>query len=147
MHSLKGLSATVGAVSISGLSRILETAALNRNVDKMKCLLPVLMDEMEVAEQELASVTAIKKQIKEEKGTESPDPEELTFLIKLLMEVMKKFDFDEADRLAGKLRMDFYEGVYQEDVERLLDAVRDLDDKKAVEIGQKILCDIEENEV
>lgn len=147
VHSLKGLSATVGAVSISGLSRILETAAWNRNVDKMKCLLPVLMDEMEVAEQELASVTAIKKQIKEEKGTESPDPEELTFLIKLLMEAMKKFDFDEADRLAGKLRMDFYEGVYQEDVERLLDAVRDLDDKKAVEIGQKILCDIEENEV
>lgn len=147
VHSLKGLSATVGAVSISGLSRILETAARNRNVDKMKCLLPVLMDEMEVAEQELASVTAIKKQINEEKGTESPDPEELTFLIKLLMEAMKKFDFDEADRLAGKLRMDFYEGVYQEDVERLLDAVRDLDDKKAVEIGQKILCDIEENEV
>ena len=147
VHSLKGLSATVGAVSISGLSRILETAARNRNVDKMKCLLPVLMDEMEVAEQELASVTAIKKQINEEKGTESPDPEELTFLIKLLMEAMKKFDFDEADRLAGKLRMDFHEGVYQENVERLLDAVRDLDDKKAVEIGQKILCDIEENEV
>lgn len=147
VHSLKGLSATVGAVSISGLSRILETAARNQNVDKMKRLLPVLMDEMEVAEQELASVTAIKKQTKEEKGTESPDPEELTFLIKLLMEAMKKFDFDEADRLAGKLRMDFYEGVYQEDVERLLDAVRDLDDKKAVEIGQKILCDIEENEV
>ena len=113
----------------------------------MKCLLPVLMDEMEVAEQELASVTAIKKQINEEKGTESPDPEELTFLIKLLMEAMKKFDFDEADRLAGKLRMDFHEGVYQENVEKLLDAVRDLDDKKAVEIGQKILCDIEEKEV
>ena len=147
VHSLKGLSATVGAVSISGLSRILETAARNRNVDKMKCLLPVLMDEMEVAEQELASVTAIKKQINEEKGTESPDPEELTFLIKLLMEAMKKFDFDEADRLAGKLRMDFHEGVYQENVEKLLDAVRDLDDKKAVEIGQKILCDIEEKEV
>ncbi len=147
VHSLKGLSATVGAVSISGLSRILETAARNRNVDKMKRLLPVLMDEMEVAEQELASVTAIKKQTNEEKGTESPDPEELTFLIKLLMEAMKKFDFDEADRLAGKLRMDFHEGVYQENVERLLDAVRDLDDKKAVEIGQKILCDIEENEV
>ena len=47
VHSLKSSAATVGAILLSKLARLLEEAAANENVDRLRRLHPVLMEEID----------------------------------------------------------------------------------------------------
>ena len=47
VHALKGTAATVGALLLSKLARILEVAAANGEIKKIHCLQPILLEEIE----------------------------------------------------------------------------------------------------
>lgn len=138
-HALKSLAASVGAMTIFGLARVTELAARENDVGKVKQVLPLLIEEMQQMETELAV------QFPEEERLLCEDREQLLLLVRLLVDAMRSLDFDEADRLEEKLGSYRYPEQIQEPVNRIQKAVRHLDDRTAVEIGTRLIQVIEED--
>lgn len=138
-HALKSLAASVGAMTIFGLARVTELAARENDVGKVKQVLPLLIEEMQQMETELAV------QFPEEERLLCEDREQLLLLVRLLVDAMRSLDFDEADRLEEKLGSYRYPEQIQEPVNQIQKAVRHLDDRTAVEIGTRLIQVIEED--
>ena len=132
VHSLKGLTAAAGALTISSLSKVIETAARDGNIDRIKMLLPVLLEEIEWGENDLAMLFQETKQIKSE------DMQQLQIMVQMILDAMCRFDYDEADRIEKKLEQYQYVKPVQDLVLQLQKSVRDLNNKKAVELGERI---------
>ncbi|MBU5429453.1 response regulator [Kineothrix sp. MSJ-39] len=132
VHSLKGLTAAAGALTISSLSKVIETAARDGNIDRIKMLLPVLLEEIERGENDLAMLFQETKQIKSE------DMQQLQIMVQMILDAMCRFDYDEADRIEKKLEQYQYVKPVQDLVLQLQESVRDLNNKKAVELGERI---------
>lgn len=133
LHTLKGTSAMVGALLLSKLARIMEMAAQEQQVERLQCLHPILIEELDKHRQRL-SVVAPKKS----KGT----TKEIRDLLAMLQDALEREDYTMADFLVKQLEM--FEALenMEELMTRLLDAVMSLHTEQALGIIKDILEDI-----
>lgn len=141
LHSLKGLSASVGAVTISELSALGERSAARGEGEKVRAVLLLLSQEILRAEAELDTMFA------EEQKPLCTDTEYLLYVLKNLSDAMRSLDFDEADRQARWLEKHRYEETTEEGIRELLSQVTRLDDRAAVQTAGKLIELLQTEEV
>lgn len=128
VHSMKNSAAMIGAVSLSGVARLLEYAARDEKVDVIKNITPVFLKEWRKMQEVLKPVVEEEKQ---SKGTIKPDKERIKEFLRLLRDAMAKMDVDTADEIMRQLKTYEYTADIMTDVmEKLNLAVINLDEEQ-----------------
>lgn len=126
VHSLKSSAATIGALLLSKLARILEVAALEGNVEKILILHPILIEELQKHRERLRILESGDSQ------KESADMERILPVLEELAEALRQRDVDLADELAEQLGKYEYTEEIQEKVDRLRQQILDLEPEEAL---------------
>lgn len=127
VHSLKSSAATIGALLLSKLARMLEVAALEQNVEKILLLHPVLIEELQKHRERLRVLETA------EGRKESADKEQILPMLEQLAEALRQRDVDLADELADKLGTYEYAKGIREQIERLRQQILDLEPEEALD--------------
>lgn len=127
VHSLKSTAATIGALLLSKLARILEVAALEQNVEKILILHPILIEELQKHKERLRVLES------GDSKKESADRERILPILEQLAEALRQRDVDLADELAEELGNYEYEEETQEQIERLRQQILDLEPEEALD--------------
>ncbi len=127
VHALKSTAATVGAMLLSKLARLMEVAAMDENVERIKVLHPILLDEIVKHEERIATL------VPQEEKEKMADMKELLALLDMLAMSLEQDDYDTADVVSGEIQK--YE--YPEDVQQLVNVlagqILNLETRMAVE--------------
>lgn len=97
VHALKSTNASVGAVAVSQLAKLLEQSAIEENAGAVERLHPVLVEQMKRLQE------ALQAYYSHETETQ-PAPENLEQLLEQLIEALQAYDYDAADTIAEKLK-------------------------------------------
>lgn len=136
VHSLKSNAALIGIMSVSEVARLLEYAAREGDLERLRRLMPVLMEELEQYRQRLASL------FPEEREEEKPlmtDKAEFLAWLEMIRVSMLDMDMDTADMLADRLREYRYEAACADGVAQLLDSVTQMDTERAAETAEGLI--------
>lgn len=111
VHALKSTSATVGALIISQLARLLEVAAIEKNLERIHTLHPILMEEL------------AKHKARIDEAFPITDVEETVEIeaeyLDMLMAALQMEDYSVADFLMAKIK----ENRYSEQMQMWVDAL------------------------
>lgn len=143
VHSMKNSAAMIGAVSLSGLAKMLEYAARDGKTDVIKNICPVFLQEWENMKEILKPIVQT-----EDPGEsrEEPDYELTKELLRLLRNAIEEMDVDAADEIVRQLkRFAYSESIMTEVMENLCLAVTDLDEKQVTVWIDKFEQELEEN--
>lgn len=136
VHSMKNSAAMAGAVSLSGVARILEYAARDGRKEMISNITPAFLKEWRNMKDILRSV-AEKRDIEE--GEEEPNAALTKELLRLLENAMEEMDVDTADAIMCQLKGFVYRERAAEAVEKLALAVMDLDAEGTMEWSRQLL--------
>lgn len=131
VHALKSTSATVGALLLSKLARILEMAAANGEVDKIKSLHPILLEEISKHAKRVSVLFVEDKQ-----EIESMDLLE-SYLDMLSMGLMQD-DYDTADFLIEEIKKYRYSKEIQSLVDELSGQILNMESDNGMETIEKM---------
>ena len=131
VHALKSTSATVGALLLSKLARILEAAALDGEVDKIKVLHSILLEEI-AKHAERVSVLFVE----EKQEIENMDLIE-SYLDMLSMGLMQE-DYDTADFVIEEIKKYRYADEIQAYINELSGQVLNMESENAIDTIEKI---------
>ena len=131
VHALKSTSATVGALLLSKLAKILEMAAADKEVDKIYILHPILLEEIE---KHLKRVEVLFLEEKEE--MESKDLME-SYLDMLTMGLMQD-DYGTADFIMEEIKKYKYSKDVQSFVDVLTGQILNMESENAIETIERI---------
>lgn len=137
VHALKSTAAIIGAVSLSGLAKILEMAARGEDRERIRALHPILMEEAEACRQRLSVLEEKKEKPKRKAGNA-----QLTALLIMLGDALKERNYDGADMLMEQLGGFAYEEDFGEAMERLAGQVRNLEADAAVQSVDEIITQL-----
>jgi len=130
VHALKSTSATVGALLLSQTARLLEIAAIEKDLEKIHALHPILLAELtkhkERINQALPSA--------EEEVAGEPEAEYLD----MLASALQMEDYSVADLLISKIKQKKYSEQLQVLVETLAEQVFNLQSQDALNTIEKI---------
>lgn len=133
VHALKSTMASVGALLLSKLARLLEVAAIERDIDKIRVLHPILVEEMKKHRKRLELLVR-----PEEEPERKRDETQIEKLLNELKNALEDWDYDTADVLVEEL--DEYE--FGDKRQELLDAlklqVQNLQAKEGISTIQEI---------
>lgn len=96
VHALKSTNASVGAVMVSQLAKLLEQKAVERDVQSIECLHPALMEQMQ----------RLHGALQEYYGEEQQTAVSQDFLEQQLQDLigaLQSYDYDGADAITDKL--------------------------------------------
>ncbi len=127
VHALKSTSATVGALLLSKLARILEVAAKDADIKKIISLHPILLDEISKHKKRIDEVF-----VSEESSQVMEDEHRLIQYLDMLGECLEECDYNRADVVCEELGKYTYSGQIDELVKTLLDYVMNLEDDEAI---------------
>lgn len=125
VHAVKSNMAMIGALLLSKLARLLEAAALQGNVARIRQIHPVFMEEMDAHRQRMAVFAA------EADDKREPDRMEILVALDFLRKSLADSEYDMADELMEKLNGFRYEGEVKERMERLTEQVLNLQSEEA----------------
>lgn len=129
VHSMKNSAAMVGAVSLAGVSRILEYAARDEKIDVIENVAPVFLQEWRKMKEILKSIAEENSNEKKEE----PNHELTKELLRLLRNAMEEMDVDTADEIIQQLKRFAYpENIMTEVMGNLCLAVTNLDEEQTV---------------
>lgn len=131
VHALKSTSATVGALLLSKLSRILEAAALDGEADKIKVLHSILLEEITKHAERVSVLFVEKKQ-----EIESMDLIE-SYLDMLSMGLMQE-DYDTADFVLEEIKKYRYADEMKSFINELSGQVLNMESENALDTIEKI---------
>ena len=131
VHALKSTSATVGALLLSKLARILEAAALDGEVDKIKVLHSILLEEIMKHAERVAVLF-----VEEKQEIESMDLIE-SYLDMLSMGLMQE-DYDTADFVLEEIKKYQYSNEIQSFINELSGQVLNMESENAIDTIEKI---------
>ena len=140
VHSMKSLSATVGFSSSSGLAKILENAASQKDLELIQKLHAVFQKEWLDNQNRLNGVFGL--------GEEQPgpsleyDPQMVRSLLETVKSSMQELDIDKADPAMQLLIQYEFPDSIRHGIQELADAVTELDDDAAVQISDGLLKQI-----
>lgn len=123
VHAMKSLAATIGIMPLSGIAKILEYAARDGRVDIVMSVTPVFLEEWRSYIQKLRGVFGIEAEAKKE----MTDVSVIQALVEMVRLSMQEMDIDRADQLVGELRAYEYEEELGRNIQRLAEAVTNLD--------------------
>lgn len=114
VHALKGVTATLGELTISSLAKLCEYAARDNELDKLSALNPILLDELKKCEDRLIRCPQL-----HEVKQHSSDLTKLIEQIHALKSAMEDLDFITSD----DLMKDIYSFTYEPDIQAIIDSL------------------------
>lgn len=134
VHSLKSTTKMIGALSLSGVSRVAEVYAINKDVQRIKSITPIIIDELE----------KIKGILHEWVGSKNDKPpmedyDKMRSILGELEKALKIRNLDKTDELVAVLCEYSYEEELQEKVDTIAKQVLNLQMKKADETFEEIM--------
>ncbi len=132
--ALKTAYASVGALDIAQLSGILEKAAKSSNIERIRDLHPVLLEEIATHREQL--------QFLEDNtdGVLQLDLEKVTEYLEGLIHALEEVDFDQADRLMDNLLQYQYEGDIKQRIYDLRQQEMNFETDGAIRTAREIQC-------
>lgn len=134
VHSLKSTTKMIGALSLSGVSRVAEVYAINRDVQRIKNITPIIIDELQ-------KIKGILHDWVGSNNTKPPmeDYDEMRSILGELEKALKIRNLDRTDELVESLCEYSYEEELQEKVDTIAKQVLNLQMKKADETFAEIM--------
>ncbi len=132
VHALKSTAATVGALLLSKLARILEVAAKDENIPKIRLLHPVLIEEIDKHKERLSVIAP-----KEEEKISIDSMDQILPYFEMLSQALDRGDYNSCDFIAKEINKYSY-GDLQDSVDTLLGQIRDMESDEALETIAKI---------
>ncbi|MBP3206418.1 MAG: MATE family efflux transporter [Lachnospiraceae bacterium] len=126
VHALKSTAATVGALLLSKLARILEVAAREGETGKIRTLHPILLEELEKHRKRLEIL------VPRDEKKDIRRMEEVMPLFVMLQQSVEKGDFKTSDYLMQKIKEYAYPKTLQALVEQLDEQILELEDEAAL---------------
>lgn len=133
VHALKSTSATVGALLVSQMARLLEIAAIEKDLEKIHTLHPILLTELAKHKERLDEALAV-EEIEENEGALELETEYLD----MLTAALQKDDYNVADFLISKIKQKQYAEQLQVLVDALAEQVFNLQSQDALNTIEKI---------
>ena len=133
VHAVKGLTATIGILQLSALARALEKAVKDNNMDKVKILHPLFLEELDVTEERL-KVLAPKEEAKKQ-----ADPMQALPMFGMLRGALDDRDYDTADELMEQILQYEYSNGIQEEIRSLEGLLLNLKAEEAIEVCDRII--------
>ena len=133
VHSLKSTSATVGALLLSKLARMLEVAAIDNDIEKIMTLHPVLLEEIEKHMKRVEKILPSK-----DENVEPANIEVFNMHLQVLKKSLEEYDYDTADLIIDEICKYRYPDNLQPLVDELQECIRNLLVDDAIEIINKI---------
>ena len=120
---MKSLAATVGIVTLSGVARVLESAAKDGKIDIIKSMTDIFLEEWRSYRQRLQGVFGIGAEEKQEIA----DYSVIRALVEMIRISMQEMDIDRADELMKQLRAYAFPEEVGQNIQKLAEAVTNLD--------------------
>ena len=130
VHALKSTSATIGALILSKLARLLEVAAIDKNIARIQSLHSVFIEELKAHKERIAVI--VPKQEKQPAGTEQ------MAYFDMLKTSLDNLDYDTSDFLSDEIKKYQYPAAIQGLVDELLEKVFNFETGDAMDIIEKI---------
>lgn len=157
VHALKSTAAMIGAIPLSGIARVLEYAAGAGEIEKIRAVTPVLLNELKQYRDRLsilkpedgeqAACTEEPGQAKEhgqaeeQEAGQTGDITEQYGRLCMLRNALEQMDIDGADVIVGEIRQYPCEGTLKEQMRELSQLVRDLKYEEAQQLVLEMLPD------
>ncbi len=132
VHSLKGMSNTIGASGLGALARLCEKAAKEGDQARVRKLTPLLLEEMQGLEE---AMSLLKEEAVKEPMT---DKDEFLALLEMLKMAIKSRDVDQADSLMAQLNGYSYPEDIQSAIDSLGQYIKNLQDNQALETIEQL---------
>ena len=129
VHALKSVAETVGALLLSKLARIIESAAANEEEDKVMILHSVLIEEIEKHRERLSEF--FEETLVEEKELDSNT---VNMYLQMMKAGLINKEYNVADYLLGEISVYKYPEEIRKDIEKLKEYVTELMWDEAVEM-------------
>lgn len=140
VHAMKSLAATVGILPLSGAAKLLEQAAKNHKMEVLS-VTPAFLEEWRSYRQKLQGVFGIEAADKKEIADKSV----ILALVEMVRFSMQEMDIDQADQLVAQLQGYAYSGEIGQNVQRLAEAVTNLDAQAAEQLAGQLVWQLEHN--
>ena len=127
VHALKSTSANVGALLLSKLSRLCESAAIAGDIEKIKTLHPILTEEIITHKNRLETVVP-----QNDEKIQIDNKDEIIGLLNTLNSSLKNDDFDSADFLCSELLQYEYPDNIQNFMNELSNKIMNLESEDAI---------------
>lgn len=133
VHSMKSSAAMIGAVSLSGIARMLEYAARDRKAELLDRVTPAFLEEWRDMKEKLAVLFP-----KEEKEKPKADHHMTVEYLKLLKPAIEDMDIDTADEIITQMERFQYPDEVMPMIEKLRVAVTNIDVEQTIELANKL---------
>ncbi len=135
VHSMKSSCATMGNMTLSSLSKLLEFAAKDHDLDRIKVLHPILIQELEKTE---ALLSPIYGTVQDEK-LDIEDPAVVMSLLEMLKFSAFSGDIDSCDEYMEQINKYRFEFPLSELINDLSVCVMELQKDKTIELADQAL--------
>lgn len=131
VHSLKSTAATVGALLLSKVARLLEVAASEKDIERIRVLHPVLLEEIMKHKERIETVIQAEEERPQANTVESA-------YLDMLKLSLKNEDYTTADFMCTEIQKYQYPRLIQEKVNQLVESVFQLEAEEALHIIEEI---------
>lgn len=139
-HAMKSLAAMIGILPLSGVAKMLEHAAKDGDISVIVSITPAFLAEWRSYREKLQGVCGIDdKALKPE-----ADISVSRALVEMVCLSMQEMDIDQADERISQLRDYAYPSEIAQNIQKLAEAVTDLDVEKAGQIAEQLFIQMEE---
>lgn len=132
VHALKSTCALIGCMGVSALARMLEYGSAEGDLEKVRSLHPLLIEELEQLLKRLAEV------LPQEEKPRREDWSWLQGMLGMLRIALEEGDYDAADPLIAMINSYSYEEALQTHVDQLVSHVTNLNAMEAIALLDKI---------
>lgn len=135
VHSLKSTSAMIGAIHLSAIAKLLEFSAKDNNIDRLKVLHPILMEEIDSLYKKMDVLNSLRNDntSNEAKEINSIKPE-----LNRLKQALEDFDYDVADEIIKEIGAYTYNNA-NDSIEQLKKQITNLQSSAAIETIDAII--------
>ena len=135
VHAMKSSAATIGITPLSGMAKILEDAANDKNEDRIRKLHSTFIEEWVNFKDKLSCFADEKS----EDELKAYNKEETSILLKEIKDAMAEFDIDRADAACNALMEYKFPDELKNKIEELCVAVANVDDDTSISIIDEIM--------
>ncbi|MCQ2592383.1 MAG: response regulator [Treponema sp.] len=133
VHTMKSSSALVGMGQISGLSKLAEMAAKSENIERIKIITPLLVEELRNMKTRLDAMYEAEKKLEESINPPvEMDKNMILAYLSMLAKAFKKMDVDTMDDIMNKLKDIKIDDNVKKELQELEIAVSNLDENKGI---------------
>ncbi len=127
VHSVKSMSNTIGAVALGGLAKTCEFAARDGQIERVKVLTPILIEELDNMQARMAVLSS---------DTEKPqmdDLDDLFAMLEMLKMALFAHDTEQSDNIMKQIQTFSYSADIQERIDHLSKHIMNLEEDEALE--------------